>query len=159
MDYLASMLKTMADQVGLMPLNKVALQPGIKSSYRLTVRYHDLRAYDSVATLTQRSADGATLEVVYRGLFRHKPVTFQIEQSRFEAFLLSLQKAQFDHLADQPHIPPHGVDLWLLERAAGSFYKSVIIAPELTAHIYARLVFEMNAHLPEALKQVKVIET
>jgi hypothetical protein len=159
MEYLASMLRTIAEQVDVLPVSKVALQPGVKSVYRLTVRYHDRRAYDSVATLIQKGASGAALEVVYRGLFHHKPLILQIEADRFDAFFASLQKAGFDRLGDQQNIPPHGVDLWLLERAASSFVKSVIIAPELTAHVYARLVYEINQYLPEAIKQIKVLNT
>lgn len=156
MEYLASMLRTIGEQVGVLSVGKVALQPGVKSVYRLTVRYHDRRAYDSVATLIQKGASGAALEVVYRGLFGHKPLMLQIDQDRLDAFSMSLQKAQFDRLGDQQNIPPHGVDLWLLERATSSFVKSVIIAPELTAHVYARLVYEINLYLPGAIKQIKV---
>jgi hypothetical protein len=158
MEYLASMLRTIAEQADVSPVGKVVFQPGVKSVYRLTVRYHDRRAYDSVATLIHKGPGDAVLEVVYRGLFGHRPLKLAINQDRFHAFFMSLHKAHFDRLGDQQNIPPYGVDLWLLERAASSFYKSVIIAPELTAHVYARLVYEINLHLPEALKPIKVLD-
>jgi hypothetical protein len=151
-EILSSTLRGIGDQVGAKAMQTLAHEPGVKALYRLTIRYHDRRAADSVATL--RWSKEATLGVIYRGLFGHKPVITAIEQARYEAFAQETTRLGFDRLHDQPNIPPHGVDLWLLERAAGSFYNSVVLAPELTGNVYARLVFELQRLLPEATRAI-----
>lgn len=155
MDYLAAMLRAIADHCGLKPLRQVALLPGVRAAYRLTVRYHDRRAHDSAATLRVARAGGPQLEVVYRALFDHKPVQISIEAARVQAFEDALIAARFDHLRDAPNLPPHGADLWLLERAAGGFYHSVLLAPELTGGQHARIVHIVASHLPEALREIR----
>jgi hypothetical protein len=155
MELIASQLRAIADQMSLPSTRKLAQSPGVSAVYRLTVRYHDRRAADSVATLMRVGKSEAKLEIVYRGLFNHKPVVVAFDEARYEAFTSILQKVHFDSLTDQQNIPSHGVDLWLLERAAGTFNKSVIIAPELTGSVYARLVYMIGSTLPEAVREVK----
>lgn len=155
MELIASQLRAIADQMSLPNTRKLAQSPGVSAVYRLTVRYHDRRAADSVATLMRVGKSEAKLEMVYRGLFNHKPMLVVFDEARYEAFTAALQKVNFDGLTDQQNIPSHGVDLWLLERAAGTFNKSVIIAPELTGSIYARLVYMIGSTLPEAVREVK----
>jgi hypothetical protein len=155
MELLASQLRAIADQMRLPSTRQIAQTPGVSAVFRLTVRYHDRRAADSVATLRRIGKGDALLEIVYRGLFNHKPVTAALDTARYNAFVDALQKVHFDNLGDQQNIPPHGVDLWLLERGAGAFNKTVIIAPELTGSVYARLVYLVGATLPEAVREVK----
>jgi hypothetical protein len=155
MELLASQLRAIADQMGQPTTTQIAKTPGVSAVYRLTVRYHDRRASDSVATLRRIGKNDALLEIVYRGLFNHKPVTATLDNERYSAFVDALQKVHFDSLSDQQNIPPHGVDLWLLERGAGTFNKTVIIAPELTGSVYARLVYLVGSTLPEAVREVK----
>jgi hypothetical protein len=154
MELLASLLRSVADSANVPPVAQVAKTPGMRAVYRLTVRYHDRRAADSVATLKRTSADGGMLEIVYRGRFDHKPLTFRVEQPRYEGLTLAFQRLNFDKLPDQTSIPPHGVDLWLLERAAGSFVKSVILSPEIAGESYAALANTIQQYLPEALREV-----
>ncbi len=151
----ASLLRAVADQCGLPSLRQVAQQPGVRAVYRLTIRYHDRRASDSIATLKRIGSDGALLEIVYRGLFNHKPLLFQIEQIRYDAWVAALHQLHFDTLPDQPDIPSHGLDLWLLERAAGSFVKNVVLAPALATGTYAALIQTLHARLPESLQELK----
>ncbi len=155
MEYQAYLLRSIGDQIQLTPLQAIALQPGISGVYRLTARYHDRRAYDSVGTLRRFGRERPTLEMVYRGLFDHKPVAVAVEPPKYEAFALALQKLRFDQLKDQPDLPTYGVDLWLLERAAGSFTKSLILAPELAKDVHAALVETVRTHLPELLREVR----
>jgi hypothetical protein len=155
MELIASQLRAIADQMKVPTTRQLAQSPGVSAIYRLTVRYHDRRAADSVATLRRIGKGEAKLEIVYRGLFNHKPVVISFDEGRYNAFTEALQKVHFDSLSDQQNIPPHGVDLWLLERAAGTFNKSVIIAPELTGSVYARLVYQIGSTLPEAVREVK----
>jgi hypothetical protein len=156
MELLASLLRSVADGAGVPPVAQVARAPGMRAVYRLTARYHDRRAADSVATLKRISADGGTLEIVYRGHFDHKPLTFRVEQPRYEGLTLAFQRLNFDKLPDQTGIPPNGVDLWLLERAAGSFVKSVILSPEIAGEPYTALATTLQQYLPEALREVTI---
>jgi hypothetical protein len=154
--YYAYVLRVIADRTGAAPLKQVALQPGLQAAYRISVHYYDKRACDSVATLCRfTSEDSRTLEVRYVGAFHEKPLFHQIELERYEAFMRSLQKIRFDHLTDQPGLPAHGIDLWLVERAAGSYSKSIILSPKYAAGAYAVIVDTVKTHLPEALRAVR----
>jgi hypothetical protein len=156
MEYKASALFAVADQLGLPILKHRARGAGVKALYRVTVRYDNRRAADSVATLTAMTVgDAPVLEVIYRGLFEQKPLTFPVEPRRYEAFISTLDTLHFDRLPDQPGIPSYGADLWLLERAAGSFSRSVVLAPDRATGVYASLVALIRARLPEAVRAVQ----
>lgn len=155
MEFLASILTTIADQLQIPAVNKTAALPGVRDVYRLTIRYHDRRAHDSVATLIRRGSDGARLEVVYQGLFEHKAMHFPMTQKAYEGLVQGFQQMRFDHLSDQPNIPSYGVDLWLWERAAGTFYKSVILAPELADGTYWKLARLAWTYIDEAVREIK----
>jgi hypothetical protein len=154
MDYQAYLLRVIADELGLKPAEEIARQPGMRAVYRLTIRYHDSRSYDSVATVSRYVTNSPQLEITYRGLFDHKPLVLAIEQARFDAFTGALLKLRFDHLPDQPNIPTYGVDLWMIERAAGGFSRSVILAPKLAQGVYNDLIAAVRKHLPEAVKEL-----
>lgn len=94
------------------------------------------------------------LEVRYEGLRHLRPVRCALTLDRLTALLLAWQRAGFDRLRDQPGLPLHGVDLWLLERAAGTFVHSVIVAPQTAAGQHAALVAAVRERLPEALREV-----
>jgi hypothetical protein len=155
MELIAAMLRSTADQAGVVALREIAKQPGVSAAYRLIVRYHDRRAADSIATVRRFGHQAATLEIVYRALFKHKPVVMHLEKTQYATFESALHQLRFDDMADQPNIPTYGVDLWMIERAAGNFIKSVIVAPELAANSHARLVEVVKVHLPEAVREVK----
>jgi hypothetical protein len=95
------------------------------------------------------------MEVRYVGAFQEKPLFHVIELDRYEAFMRALQKVRFDHLTDQPGLPAHGIDLWLVERAAGSFSKSIILSPKHAEGQYATIVDAVKTYLPEALRAVR----
>lgn len=154
MDYQTYLLRVIADELGLESAEQAARRPGMRAVYRLTIRYHDSRSYDSVATLSRYGAEAPRLEIAYRGIFGQKPLTFTVNQERFDALAGALLKLRFDHLSDQTHIPAYGADLWLLERAAGGFAKSIMLAPKLAKGIHADLIAVIQEHLPEAVKEV-----
>jgi hypothetical protein len=78
-----------------------------------------------------------------------------VEAVRYEAFINTLDTLRFDRLPDQPGIPSYGADLWLLERAAGSFSTSLMLAPERASGVYASLVALIRARLPEAIREIQ----
>ncbi|MEZ4670565.1 MAG: hypothetical protein R3E39_21875 [Anaerolineae bacterium] len=155
MEFLASTLRAIADQMGLKPPEKLAIQPGMRGVYRLTIRYHDRRARDVVATATRSGVEGARLEVVFRRLFEDQPLTFRMRQVDYEGLERGLEMVHFDKLDDQANIPSYGVDLWMWERAAGTFYKSVIFVPEQATGVYAELVQVARVRLAEAVREVE----
>jgi hypothetical protein len=151
-EYLASLLTAIVEQMKLTPLEKLALQPGVRAVYRLTIRYHDRRAHDSVATVIRTGAVGATLEVVFRGRFDQKPLRFPVTQANYEGLVAGFHKVNFDKLGDQPKLMSYGQDLWMWERAAGTFHKSVLLAPEAADGVYWQLVRLAWTHLGEAVR-------
>jgi hypothetical protein len=151
----ASTLRAIIEGTGVSSLADMVRRPGTRSVYRLTVHHHDGRARDSVATLIDHGQEGVKLEVVFRVTFAGKPLVYPVTTPRYEAFVRAVQSLRFDHLADQADLPPYGADLWLLERAAGSFTRSVVIAPALADGPYAVLVACVKTYLPEALREVR----
>ena len=65
-----------------------------------------------------------------------------------------LEQVHFDKLNDQANIPSYGVDLWMWERAAGTFYRSVIFSPVAATGVYERLRVLAHTYLPEAVREV-----
>lgn len=157
----APLLRSIAEELQLPPLTEIARQPGTHEVYRITVHYYDGRACNSVATLRGSATQAVMLEVLYQRALNRKPLTHHIEDQRYTAFVKALKSVGFDHLGDQPGLPAHdATDLWLVERAAGTFSHSVIIAPELAPlglvrDNYRRLANAVKNGLSEALRQVK----
>jgi hypothetical protein len=152
----APLLRSVADQLKLPSVKVIAQQPGVQEVYRITVHYFDGRACNSVATLRRSSTVGIRLETVYQHALGEQPLVHQIEDLRFEAFVKAVKGLRFDKLPDQPNLPDHhSTDLWLIERAAGTFAHSVILAPELARDDYSMLANAVKHGLPEALRVVK----
>ncbi|MFN8373089.1 MAG: hypothetical protein U0694_09465 [Anaerolineae bacterium] len=154
MENQAAILRGIAQHVGLPTLREVASSAGVQAAYRVSIHYFDRRARDSAATLTFSRVNGAVLNVVFLGALGHKPLTHPVAPSRYDAFVRALQMMRFDNLHDQPDLPLHGVDLWMVERAAGGYVKSIILAPELARGIYGTLVDTVREYLPAALRVV-----
>jgi hypothetical protein len=147
-------LRAIAEYLGLDPLKRIARQPTVRAVYRVTIYHHDRRALDSVATLKREGQNQATLSLAYEGVFHLKPLIHTIPLERYEVFVLALQKLRFDHMSDQPGMPLYGLDFWMVERAAGAFVKSVIVAPQAAIGIHAELVTTLKIHLSEALREI-----
>ena len=152
--YQLPMLLRIAERIGLPTVAQMARRPGVQVVYRVTVHYHDGRACDSVATLLKSVAEGITFEVHYQNALQGKPLTPEIAPAGYEDFVQALQHINFDRMGDQPDLSS-AADLWLLERAAGTFAHSVVIAPHSASDLHARLVNAVKNGLPEALRVVK----
>lgn len=155
MEQHAYILREIANQAELPTVKRIARQPGMKAVYRITIHYADVSTRHSVATLHRALVETPFLEVVYAGLFNRQPLIHPIELKRYEAFGLALQKAHFDRLPDQPNVPFHGVDVWLVERAAGEFSKGVILAPRTAQGEHVAVYAAVRHYLPEALREVQ----
>ncbi len=154
-------LRFLAVRLDLPELVSVARQPGIVEAFRLTVQYHDARHPDQIATLVKHQQPGpARLTACYRRA-SDKPLwlDYEIDEIRFHGFGAALHKLNFDKLDDQPDIPWYGADLWLLERASGTFHHDVIIVPERarTANPslpHAEIVILVREKLREAVRAI-----
>lgn len=151
----ASILRGMIVDMALPPLSQLMRQPGLSAVYRFIMQRHDSQMRDSVATLLLYRLDRAQIEVAYRGALAGKTLVYPIDAARCEVFGRTLRQINFDRLSDQPEIPPYGVDLWMIERAAGSFQKSVILAPSLSEGHHYTLATAVRTYLPEALREIK----
>jgi hypothetical protein len=137
-------------------LEALARKPGVIEAFRATVQYHDGRCPDQVATLTKlRGTDGGSLRVAYRRS-NDKPLVFDvtIDARRYGIFGAGLRKLEFDRLDDMPEIPWSGADLWLLERASGTFHHDIIIPPDHATGLYAQIVSLVRDNLKEAVRTI-----
>jgi hypothetical protein len=141
-------LRTIIKSAGLPPMQEVAKQPGLANAVRVTVYYHDLRAAHSVATLRDLRGQGIGLTVIFLGRLAHKPLTYVVSPSHYNKFVAALQAVRFDTIKDQPNIPLGGQDLWLVERAAGGFYKSLILAPDVAQAPHSEIVSAVRTFVP-----------
>ncbi len=150
----AALLRGVADHLDLAPVKQVIKTPGMRAVYRLIIYYHDRRALDSVANLCHSHTSGIELALYYRGLFGRQPLRHPVSDQRFEGFTRALQQIRFDKLGDQPGMPLYATDLWMIERAAGSFVRSVVLAPQTAQDDHAKLVAAVKTYLPETLREL-----
>lgn len=135
-------------------LRYVVQQPGVNEALRVTIQYHDGRHPNQVATLTRGHGAECTLLVVYDRPGRDVRFTYPVTLERYMTLLSALRRAGFDALDDQPDVPYFGVDLWLVERASGSFYHDVVLQPESAAGLHGEIASAISAQLKEALRPV-----
>ncbi len=155
MEMQVAILRNLAVQVGVQPLREVAKSPGLTEAYRISVHYAGMRAPDSVTTIRCYRQSTPVLESVYLGFFHHKPIVRRVSVPQFEQFRRGLISLRFDKLKDQPNTPLLDVDLWLLERAANGFEKSVLIAPVNAFDAYAQIIELTRRCLPDALRELQ----
>ncbi|GAB4545512.1 MAG: hypothetical protein OHK0023_03920 [Anaerolineae bacterium] len=138
-------------------LTRVALQPGVVEAFRLTVQHHDGRTPDHVATAWRvRGQEYANLQIAYRRpTEKTLTIDLKLDLAKWNAFMAGLRLHAFDTLDDLPNIPWLGADLWLLERAAGSFHHDVIIAPMFASGVHLALVGLIQEHLPQLLREIQ----
>ena len=152
----ADPLRFIAVRLGVPELEDAAKQPGVVEALRLTVQYHDGRHPDQVATLIKMQSTGPIkLNVHYRRA-NDKPLALEytIDPQRFTALNATLRKLGFDKLDDLPDIPWYGADLWLVERAAGSFHHDIIIAPGNATGTHAEIVKLIRENLRESVRAI-----
>ena len=152
----AAPLRFIAVRLAIPELESVVRQPGVAEGFRLTIQFHDGRHPDQVATLTKRQSPGpARLAVHYRRADdRPLVLDYSVEAERFTLLNAALRKLGFDRLDDFPDIPWHGADLWLVERAAGTFHHDIILAPDSASGQHAEIVRLIREHLREATREI-----
>ncbi len=135
-------------------LRNLTQQPGINEALRVTIQFHDGRHPNQVATLTRGHGSACDLKVVYDKPGKDVFFTYSVEADRYKTLLAALRRIKFDDMDDQPDVPFFGVDMWLVERASGSFYHDVVLAPESARGFYRELVLAVREHLKEALRVI-----
>jgi hypothetical protein len=148
-------LRALAQRLGIPTVTALSRQPGVSGLFRVTAHYHDRRARDSVATLVRRNTGECTLGVVYDRLFDGRPISHPVTSERYQTFYAAVMSLDFDRMNDQPDIPPYDVtDVWLVERAAGTFAREVLVAPALAGGKHSMLVNAIRHGLPELVREV-----
>jgi len=153
----AAPLRLLAVRLGLPELERAVRQPGVMEGLRVTIQYHDGRHPDQVATLIKPQAVGpAKLAVHYRRA-DDRPLVFDytVEVERFRALVAALRQMGFDRLDDAPDLPSHGADLWLIERASGTFQHDLTLCPDRVEGIHAALVDYLRKHWREAVRAIE----
>lgn len=136
-------------------LRNVTRQPGINESFRVTIQYASADHPNQVATLTRGHGGDCALRVVYDKPNKDVHFSYTVEIDRYKTLLTALRRLQFDSLDDQPELPYFGVDMWLVERASGSFYHDVVLSPESARGFYRELVLAIRQHLKEAVRAIE----
>ena len=149
----ADAIRLVAVRLGQGELKDITQRPGVHEALRVSVYYHDGRFPNSVATLTRGLSKPCHLQVAYDKT--PKPVYFDLTVSieKFHALLLDLRRARFDKLDDQPDVPFYGVDLWLVERIAGSFYHDIVLSPNSSGGNYREIMRAIQTHIPDSVRQ------
>jgi len=145
------LLRSVSAQLHQMEIAQVALQPGVQSVYRVTCHYPHANLANSVATLVS-SRTGAPTLTVTKDMPGTRVETYTFDPTRFHMLTSAFSTVRFDKLEDQPDIPAQGVTLWLVERAAGSFRKSVLLSPELAGGVHQDLIYRLHEVLPQAVE-------
>ncbi|MBP8974887.1 MAG: hypothetical protein KBH93_13555 [Anaerolineae bacterium] len=135
-------------------LRHVVQRPGVNEALRVTIQYHDGRHPNQVATLIRGHGAECTLLVVYDRPGRDVRFAYPVSLQRYMTLLSALRRAGFDTLDDQPDVPYFGVDLWLVERASGSFYHDTVLQPESATGAHGEIVSAIREQLKEALRPV-----
>jgi hypothetical protein len=149
-------LRALAERLQQKPVAQVARMPGVGAVYRVTAHYFDRRAHDSVATLCKLAIGSFPLEMAYDHALNDRIITRTVPRERFEALNRSILTLGFDQLGDMPDLPMFdAVDLWLIERAAGTFVHSVLLAPAQAADRHALLTDAVRTHVPEMVREIR----
>jgi hypothetical protein len=148
-------LRFIATRLQVADLPIVVRQPGAGEALRITIQYHDARHPDQIGTLIKTLTGGATLTVIYRRA-ETTPLTmmYEFEAARYQALGAGLRRLSFDKLDDAPDTPWFGADLWLVERAAGTFHHDVIIAPATAVGAYSEIVTLFQTIAREVIRTI-----
>ena len=135
-------------------VRSIVHQPGINEAVRVTIQHRTPDHPNQVATLIRGVGNTCTLKVVYDKPGKNVFFDYPIDVTRYQALLAALRRVKFDTLDDQPDVPFFDVNLWLVERASGSFYHDVVLSPESARGFYRELVLAIREHLKEALRTI-----
>jgi hypothetical protein len=152
-------LHVIAERLGLQMLRQAATRPGVNEALRLTIHYPDGSLPGSVATLERGLGADCRLRLMYdRHDDRGEPYQyeFRIPLERYHKLLTGLRLSRFEMLDDAFDAPPAGVDVWLVERAAGSYLHDIVLSPGNATGHHREVVLALKTHLPESVRALAV---
>ncbi len=152
----AAPLRFIALRLNLPDLAVDARRPGVAEAFRITVKYHDARHPDQVATATKMQAYSAPQLAVHYRRAAENPLILEhtLDLERFRSFMAALKKLGFDKLDDASDIDWYASDLWLVERGASSFHHDIIVAPETAVGAHAELVRLVRDQMHESIRAI-----
>ncbi|MBI5959010.1 MAG: hypothetical protein HY866_09760 [Chloroflexi bacterium] len=136
-------------------LRSVAQKPGLNEAFRVTIQYPTPDHPNQTATFMRGHGDAGKLKVAYDKPGKDVYFDYAIPLDRYQALVVALRRVKFDTMDDQPDVPYFGVDLWLVERASGSFYHDVVLSPESARGFYRELLLAIREHLKEAIRPIE----
>ncbi|MDE2821550.1 MAG: hypothetical protein OXI40_17600 [Chloroflexota bacterium] len=143
-----------AGDLGFENLNRVARRAGVMSVLQVTAYYFGRRAHHSVARVIEYQLGEVEMLLVYEGFNRHKPLRLSVPKDRLEKLVRALRQAKFDTLSDQDGLSFSDRSLWLIQRAAGTYSHSVIVAPDKPQLPWSSIVNAIDDYLPGAIREV-----
>jgi hypothetical protein len=136
-------------------VTRIVRQPGVGEALRLTIQYHDGRHPNQVATITKSQTGEVKLLVAYRRANDQSlSWSYDLPLARYQVMGAGLRRLNFDKLDDPPDIPWYGADLWLVERAAGSFHHDVIVPPASSSGAHGEIVRLISDQWKEAVRAI-----
>jgi len=152
----AAPLRFIALRLDLPDLALEATRPGVTEAFRLTIKYHDARHPDQIATATKMQADKSARMAVHYRRSNDVPLILShtLDVERFRNFMASLKKIGFDKLDDASNIDWYASDLWLVERGASAFHHDMIIAPDTATGAHAEIVTLVREQLHESIRAI-----
>jgi hypothetical protein len=149
----ADPIRLIAVRLGHGELQNITQEPGVHEALRVSIFYEDGRAPNSVATIKRGLGSSCALQLAYDKEPEPVYFNFNISVQRYQETIMALRRAGFDRLDDQTDVPYTGVDLWLVERIAGSFYHDIILCPNTANGNHREVMVALKKHLPEAIHQ------
>lgn len=147
----ADMLKVIAERLSQPSLRDVLKEPTVSEALRITILYQSSASPNSVATLRRGHGENCRLHLLYEKAPAPATFEFSIPLDHYKALLVALRRAKFDTL-DDAEVTSLTHDLWLIERAAGSFYHDVVLSPQEMRGHHREIVLALRENLPEALR-------
>lgn len=125
----------------------------VSEALRISIVYQDAHAPTSIATLRRGHPKICELQVIYDRQPQPALLKYPLPSERYTALLIGLRRAKFDTLDDAEELSLLSQDLWMIERAAGSFYHSVLLSPTQMRGHHRELVLTVREHLPEGIRE------
>ena len=127
---------------------------GVQEALRLSRRFDDGRALDSLADLRIMNTSG-DLRVYFRGAFSSKPLRYPIDHSTIKRLQHRLNEASFDYTRDVERLPLATPEIWLIERAAGAYSHSLLVSPHSEVRSHAAIIAAVSEAIPQALREIQ----
>ena len=144
----------LASSLGLPDLEREAGRAGVMSVLQVTAYYVERRVRHSVARILEYQMGEIEMQVAYEGVRLAKPMQLAVEREQIERLNEVLLDVNFGKLGDQSDLSYNERSLWLIQRASGSHLHGIMVAPDRPEMPYSTIVNAIDAHLPEAIREV-----